>query len=262
LHIGPEKFFNRVINPKRLSMRRSFHCVFLVSGMCVLCTLPLSAYQDTNSGTVMAVAPETHGAVAIVGGLPSVPELALAQGLEGEGQRDVVAWWNSWTLSSVDGALVRQEVYPSVSARLFPLLNNRGVTQLLTRNDASLRTVRSLGKILATPGIESALIDALNFHDLAWSSLQEGDGEGALGFALQSADALRGVSPEQVASGLLKEAQESWRRNEGSPSYSVEELTRIRRLTTGAREALEGGDYPRAIRRAYYACQLLGVDPR
>jgi len=262
LQVYPEKFVKEVINTKRLLMCRSLSQIFLASGMCVLCTLPVSACQDIDHGLILAVAPETHGAVTLTGGLPTVPDLVLAQGLEREGQADVEAWWDSWALTAADGAKVRQEVYPSVSARLYPLLNRNGVTELLTQNEASLRMARSVGIILANREIESALEDALRFHDWAWSSLHEGDGERALRFAFESADALRAVSPEQVASGLLEKAQESLRRNGASVSYSEEQLTRIRRLTNGAREALEGKDYPRAIRRAYYACQLLGVDPR
>jgi hypothetical protein len=242
-------------------MRWSFLRIFLALGMCVLFTLPLSARQDTDHGLIVAVAPETHGAISL-GGLPTVPDLVMAQGLGSEGQADVEAWWDSWSLTLVDGAKARQAVYPSVAARLYPLLNHQGVTELLNQNQASLRTAKSLWVILANRQIESALEDAHRLHDLALSSLLDGEGERALGLALQSADALRAVSPEQVASGLVREAQESLRRNEASDSYSEEQLTRIRRLTNGARDALKGKDYPRAIRRAYYACLLLGVELR
>lgn len=242
-------------------MRWFLFQIILASGMCVLYTLPLSARQDTDRGLIVAVAPETHGAVSL-GGLPTLPELVLEQGLESEGQAEVEAWWDSWTLSAVDGAKARQEVYPSISARLYPLLSHDGVAELLRRNQASLRTARSLWVILANPRIESALENAHQLHELALSSLLDEEGERALGLALQSADALRAVSPQQVASELLREAQESLRRNEASASYSQEQLTRIRRLTNGARKAIEEKDYPRAIRRAYYACQLMGVDPR
>jgi hypothetical protein len=66
---------------------------------------------------------------------------------------------------------------------------------------------------------------------------------------------------EQLAVALADLAAEGLRRTEGSDAYTEQELSRIRRLTGGAREALEEGDYPRAIRRAYYACRLLGVGP-
>ena len=88
-----------------------------------------------------------------------------------------------------------------------------------------------------------------------------GDGWAAIEAMLRSADALRSVSPYQVASGLLNRARMSLRRIGELPSYSQEELAQIRRLTSGAEEAFADGDYPRAIRRAYYACQLLGADP-
>jgi hypothetical protein len=74
-------------------------------------------------------------------------------------------------------------------------------------------------------------------------------------------DALWEVSPQQVAFELVRKAEGDYGRIRASDTYSEEELTRIRRLTTGAAEALEEGDYPLAIRRAYYACQLLGAYP-
>jgi len=82
-----------------------------------------------------------------------------------------------------------------------------------------------------------------------------------LAFAFRAADALWQVSPRQVATELIERAEKFLGRNPAFGSYSQEELIRIRRLMYGASEALDAGDYPRAIRRAYYACQLLGANP-
>jgi hypothetical protein len=239
-------------------MTRSFLRMMVPLGMCVLFAHPLSACQDTDQGSITAVASETPGAVALSSGLPTVPELVEAQGIEMEGQAEVSAWWDSWRLPDSDGALIREGLYPTLSARLFPLLTRKGVAELLIQNEESLRTAKGVGVVLENAEIELALESALRLHSMAWTALEDGDGEGALGLALHSADALRAVSSQQVASELLSRAQESLRRNDESLTYSLEELTRIRRLTNGAKEALADGDYPRAIRRAYYACQLLG----
>jgi hypothetical protein len=240
-------------------MTRSFFRMLMACGMCVLSTLPASARQNTNLGPIPAVASETDGAVALSGGLTTIPELVEAQGIQAVGQADVNAWWESWGLSESDGARIREGLYPSVSARVYPLLTFRGVTELLAQNEESLRAAKGVGEVLENAEIELALESALRLHSMAWTALEEGDGEGALGLALRSADALRLVSPHHVASELLSRAEEFLRRNDESLTYPLEELTRIRRLTNGARESLADGDYPRAIRRAYYACQLMGV---
>ena len=88
-----------------------------------------------------------------------------------------------------------------------------------------------------------------------------GDAVRALELSMDAADALWEVSPRQVAADLIQRAEEALGRNPGPDAYSQEELTRVRRLMYGASEAVEEGDYPRAIRRAYYACQLLGANP-
>ena len=55
------------------------------------------------------------------------------------------------------------------------------------------------------------------------------------------------------------EAEIALGRIRGDDPYPEENLTRARRLTRGARLALAEGDLSRAIRRAFYACQLLGA---
>lgn len=229
---------------------------------CVGLTLPASGCQDVDGHPLSVVAPETHGAVALGGRLPSVPELMEAHGLEAEGLEELAAWRDSWALRDDDGALVRtRHVYPAMAARLYPLLNRSGVEKLLQENEESLRSAKGMGILLANEKVARAREEALQFHHEALSVLRNGDGERALRLALQSADAMREVAPQQVALELLEQARAHLRRNQDPDAYSGEKLTRIQRLTNGAAEALKRGDYPRAIRRAYYACQLLGAEP-
>ncbi len=81
----------------------------------------------------------------------------------------------------------------------------------------------------------------------------------ALFLTMQSADLLREASPQVVATSLVVEAEIALGRIPTDDPYPDENLTRARRLTRGARLALAEGDLPRAIRRAFYACQLLGT---
>jgi len=242
-----------------LRMKRSVDRLFLATGVCVVCTLSMSACEDVaNDPLAMAVAPETHGAV-LLDGLPTVSDLISEHGLAAQGGEDLDAWWDSWELEARDGRRVRISVYPSVSRRLFPHLMEDGVAGLLARNEESLRAAQAAEILLVAKAVETAMENAWHYHRLAATALARGRGELALAYSLQSADAVREVSPRQVAGALLLQATEALRRNQDAASYSEEELIRIRRLTGGAREALEAGDYPRAIRRAYYACQLLGA---
>jgi len=244
-------------------MRRSSSFILApLLGFCVVSATPVSAQKDIAQHPLEAVAPETFGAVALGEGLPSVPELVEAHGLQEEGSAEVETWEESWALESTDGAAVRaNQVYPGVVARLFPLLADPGVRELLLENEESFRSVKRMGVLLDNEKVEWALEEALRFHRDAFLALQEGDGKLALELALRSADALREVSPREVASDLLQQAEDLLGRKTDLGSYSSEEVARIRRLTSGAKEALAEGDYPRAIRRAYYACQLMGVEP-
>lgn len=103
---------------------------------------------------------------------------------------------------------------------------------------------------------------ALGCQDSGTDPLNHILGEGQVAELLAGLESDLGTTdPELLATTLADLADEGLRRTEGSATYSEQELTRIRRLTGGAREALDEGDYPRAIRRAYYACRLLGVEP-
>jgi len=230
--------------------------------MCVLFTLPVSACQDVEDDLLaVAVAPETHGAVLLANELSNVPHLLSEQGLAQEGAAEAEAWWESWSLSEGEGERLRSRIYPSAARRLLPVLGVQGVENVLNENEENLRAVESVGALIVSEPIRDALGRARELRQGALGALQAGNGEGALEKALHSVDALWEVSPKQVAQELVDRASAAFRRIRSEGSYSLEELTRIRRLTIGASEALEQGDYPRAIRRAYYACQLLGADP-
>jgi hypothetical protein len=218
--------------------------------------------MDGGTGPLgVAVAPETEGAVLFAVGLATVPQLLSDHGLVVEGAAETEAWWDSWTLSDSDGARLRSKIYPSATQRLYPVMGLAGIQDVLDRNTLSLDAVRAVGGIVDSEAISDALARGRELHSEAWRVLGQGEGEEALRLALRTADALWKVSPQQVATELIERARDAHGRNPGLASYSQEELIRIRRLMHGASEALEQGDYPRAIRRAYYACQLLGADP-
>jgi len=229
-------------------------------GMCVVLTLLSSACEDMGRDPLaMAVAAETHGAVLLTEGLPTLSQLVTEHGLAAQVGWELDTWWQSWELSAEEGRSVRGSLYSPVASALFPYYLDEGVAELLDRNEQNLRAAQSVEILLAGDAVDAAMENAWKYHNQAVDALGQGDAEAALALALRSADAIREISPEQVARGLLQQAEEAFRRKGDSGPYTEEELTRIRRLTSGAEEALAIGDYPRAIRRAYYACQLLGA---
>jgi hypothetical protein len=247
---------SRLLSLIRLQLRHP-----LLAGMCVAGTLAVSACQDVQHNPLaLAVASETHGAVLFAEQLPSVPHLLADHGMAVEGSAEADAWWESWRLGGDEGAHLRSLVYPSAIQRLYPVLGEAGVGEFLQGNDERLSAAGNAGSGLASDGIRLALDRSLGLHGEAWAALTTGRGEEALLLALRSVDALWEVTPERVALDLVERADEALRRNDRSVSYSHQQLTRIRRLMNGAREALGEGDYPLAIRRAYYACQLLGAE--
>ena len=228
---------------------------------CVISTLSVSACKDAGNNPLgMLVAPETSGAIVFSDGLSTVPQLLADHGLAHEGATEAEAWWDSWTMEGSEGAELRSIVYPSAAQRLYPVLGLSGTQEVLGRNTSSLSSIAAVVGLIDSEAISQALIRARGLHSEAWRALGRGEAEGALQLAFRTADALWEVSPRQVAATLIEEATDALGRNPGLTSYSHEELIRIRRLTYGASEAFEQGDYPRAIRRAYYACQLLGAD--
>jgi len=207
------------------------------------------------------VAPETGGALLVGDGLPAFPRLLAELGLEREAAAEVEAWWDSWETAPGEGSRIRDQVYPLATRVLYPELGLAGTQDLVGRNALNIRAVASLTSMISSGAISDALSRAEQANGEARRLLAEGEGEPALSLALRASDALWSVSPRQVATDLLSRASEALGRKQGVGAYSEEELTRIRRLMHGASEALDAGDYPGAIRRAYYACQLLGADP-
>ena len=230
--------------------------------LCVISTLSVSACTDADIHPLgMAGPPETHGSVSFAEGFSTVPQLLTEHGLAQEGAIEAEAWWDSWTMAGPEGPQLRSKIYPSAAQRLYPVLGLAGVQDVLDRNSVAVSAVQAVGDLIGSEAVSQALGRARGLHSDSWRALGRGEGEAALRLALRTADALWEVSPQQVAADLIDQAQDALGRKPGSGSYSQEELIRIRRLLYGASEALDQGDYPRAIRRAYYALQLLGTDP-
>ncbi len=229
--------------------------------LCVLSTLSVSACLDAEEGPLaIYVAPETQGAVDLGEELSTVPRLLADYELALEAAVEAEAWQDSWRMEDSLGAKLRGTVHSSVVQLLLPIMGVGGVEDVLAKNAMSIEAAGGLGAMVRSTRIATALVGAEGFHAEAQVALREGRVSEAFAFALQTSDALWRVTPQQVARDLMGKAESALGRNGADGTYSEEELIRIRRLMFGASESLKEGDYPGAIRRAYYACQLLGTD--
>ena len=90
----------------------------------------------------------------------------------------------------------------------------------------------------------------------AEAALAAGDARGAVLRLAEGAEAARGASPVVVALRLVRDAEA---RIDGDPSPSAD-LRRARLLLRLSREAMATGDQTRAMKRAWYALQLIDAD--
>jgi hypothetical protein len=217
--------------------------------------------DEKGNPLVVAVAPETRGAIVLGDGLPTVPQLLSRYGLGHAGAAEAEAWWDSWSLEPAEGAHLRERVYPSAAARLNSLVGMPEMEDLLARGEQTLVAAGGLEAMTDSPELHGAVARARTLLSDARRAMGAGDAERSLELFFRATDTLWELTPTQVAMDLLNRAEEALRRNRHDDAYSEEELIRIRRLIHGASEALDAGDYPGAIRRAYYACQLLGASP-
>jgi hypothetical protein len=221
----------------------------------------VSACLDAGTNPLNeVVAPDNPASAFLSGDLATVPRLISDHGLDLEGVVEVEAWWDSWKLDEAEGVQLRTQIYPSAAQRLFPVMGLAGLQDAMDQNALGLEAAGVVGAIVDSETMSDALDRARGFYSEGRSALERGEGEESLMLVLRTADAIWEVSPERVATELIERATDAMGRKSEADSYSKEELIRIRRLLYGASEALEAGDYPGAIRRACYACQLLGAN--
>jgi hypothetical protein len=211
--------------------------------LCVAGTLAVSACQDVQHNPLaLAVASETHGAVLFSEQLPSVPHLladrrygrrGLRRGgclvgvLEARGEK-MGPSFAPWSIPLPYSGSIRFSERPASAS------SSQG-------NDERLSAAGNAGP--AWPPRHST--GPRSLHRPPWGSVGRAVDWGRRGSAppgpCRSVDALWEVTPERVALDLVERADEALRRNDRSVPYSHQELTRIRRLMNGAREALGRG---------------------
>jgi len=106
------------------------------------------------------------------------------------------------------------------------------------------------------PGLDSVAAVVATRRAEAVAALAQGDARGAVLRLAEGGEAARSASPVAVALRLVVQAE---RRIDGDRSPSPD-LKRARLLLRLSREAMATGDQTRAMRRAWYALQLIDAE--
>ena len=191
--------------------------------------------------------------------LPSLPSLAAQAGVEERVAPLLESWLDSWEIGLQEGRAKRQRAYAAALDPLSGSLEAGAVEEALSEVESALRATWTMPFVEAAPMVRNVVSQAQRSLEEGRAALERNDVSEALLLTMQSADLLRETGPQVVATALVVEAEIALGRIQTDDPYPEENLIRARRLTRGARLALAEGDLPRAIRRAFYACQLLGT---
>jgi Cdc6-like AAA superfamily ATPase len=103
------------------------------------------------------------------------------------------------------------------------------------------------------PGLDSTVTLVAAQRAAAEAALDAGDRRAAAGLLAQAGETARAYSPVRVALRLVERAEQ---RIDADPS-PTHDLRRARLLLRTAREAMATGDQMRAMKRAWYAQQII-----
>lgn len=224
-------------------------------------TLLAGCRDAPTEPAALLVAAETRPALSLQGSLPTLPDLASHYDLEDALAAALDLWWRSWTVAEPQRAALRESAHAAAAPLLAAALPRESLDSLLLVHEAWVRAV----SLLKPQGLPESLVDVATGGALELASgrraLDEGHPERAVRAVLRAADSLRGESAPVVAERLVRDALKRLEARGHSVGVPPLSERRARRLAQGAQHATESGDYERAIRRAYYAIQLLDGDP-
>ncbi len=231
----------------------------LAGGACLCAMFALSGCHDSPTDPLASlVTAETAPALDIDIALPSLPDLAARTRTEAALAVPVVRWSDSW---SADGQRDGQKAARRVAVHeaapvLADALGSSGVGDAVMSVDQAVMALDGLTELPAV--LEPVVAEVREESRQAREALRAGRNAWALEQALLASDQLRAVAPEAVARALVTRGEAALAVTDSSAEPTVE-WSRGRRLLEGARQALDQGDFPRAVERAFYACQLLSA---
>jgi hypothetical protein len=238
----------------------------------ILASVLVAGCEDEPSGPeAFIVAAEAEAALALALDLPTLPGL-VARALEaGSGDPLALAearalWVEAEAAGDPEAAdALRGAAYDRAAPVLAAGLDPEELAAMFTRLERWSRAAERVIDGRAFPEVGVALAEGRSLLARARAAAASGDAVAALREALAAADRLATTTPGGVALRLIRQVEVRLDRlgdthGEGEAvTPAADELTyaRARRLLRGAREALGRGDHVLAIRRAYYARQLL-----
>jgi hypothetical protein len=203
------------------------------------------------------VAGESYGALALEVSFVDPRTWAEDVTPDGDVDRALEAWRDSWNLMPEHGAKVREGIYPTLVEAFASEISADELESELGLLDEALRRASAAADVAWPSHVVAGLTLARTSRKQARAAFAVGDQRLALLHLMRGGDALRTVGPEAVARSLVAEAQALHRRVSEEDPYTQEDLERLGRLERGAREALAAEDWALAIRRAYYARGIL-----
>jgi len=228
-------------------------------GLALVASVPLalSGCGDLHlEPEVQLVAPETTPSLQFRSELPSLPDVVDRWGRHMALSEAVREWEDSWEEGVEHGDRTRDEVRRAVAKVLAGSVSMEELSRSVQALDLTVRALdhRFGGGI--PPGLVSALDLAREDRDLALAGLEAGDAQATLRHLMAGGDRLLGVTPATMATGLIRDVEQSLRRTRADDTYS-EQSRRAQRLMEGARSALDDGSPVLALKRAWYAALLL-----
>jgi hypothetical protein len=224
-----------------------------------LLVLASGCSDDDQSPTVTVLTPELQGAMALDMSLPTLPVVAAEAGLSDALAAPTTEWISTWDPGYVQADHARQKAYREAAPMLAVTLSKGEIREHIGRVSMGLQFAHSIPAGGIPEELRPSLDRAEDHRNRAVALLDGGAREGAIVEMMMAAESLQDVSPEAVARTLVHRAETELRRESVPGAYPEENLVRAQRLLSGARLALEEGDPVKALRRSYYACQLLSV---
>lgn len=210
--------------------------------------------------TGVVLTAETQSSVRLGLERSALPSLA---GLSGSAPAVTEAselWEGSWTLTIAEARAARERAYDLAVPELAAGLEPEELDAAANEVGLALAILEGLDAEAFAPSVVRRVEHAIEAYGRSRVALEEGATEFAVRSLLVASDAVREVTPRRLASLLRVTAEVALGRISDDDAYPEETLRRIERLVRGADSAIRTQEYPTAIRRAYYACLLLGVE--
>lgn len=217
------------------------------------------------------MAPEAKAALEVGSTLPTLPELVRRGSTAGVPTGDLARAETLWREAAAlpgdraQADQLRDQAYALAAAPLAAVLDSAALSGTQARLERWIELAGNVLRRAEFPDLAAALSDAHSYLVSARALAARGQREAAVALTLRASDRLAETTPQAVAARLTAEdeaALASLRQAAKAPSGedARRSLERADRLVRGAREALTGGRYEMAIRRAYYARQLLASE--